>query len=501
MRILMLGWEFPPYMAGGLGTACFGLTRALARAGHQITFVMPRAVGRGGAQHVDLIGPDSLRPALANRASRPAPAAPVPPLASVPTEIAAQVREIIAQETVEERGFDIEGARILPVPASFASPYPGGLIAAGQEAARLKELIRVLRERGFDLPADALTAASGAASLPLPSGSAEELNHLIDAADRLCKEGSQYGHDLFGDADRYARVVAALSATLEFDIIHAHDWLAFPAGMAVRAVTGKPLVCHVHATEFDRSGEHINQHVYDIERAGIHAADRVIAVSKLTKEILTHRYGIGGDKVDVVWNGIDAEGNQPKAGGRIESDDKIVLFLGRLTMQKGPEYFIRAAARVLEKYDKVKFVVAGSGDMAFRMIDEAAHLGIGHKVLFTGFLRGADVERVYQMADCYVMPSVSEPFGIVALEAIKHDTPTIISKQSGVSEVLSHALKVDFWDINDMADKILAVLRYPPLSQTLRQHGPFELRRLTWEDAARKAVGSYGRAIAAHAGP
>lgn len=492
MRILMLGWEFPPFMAGGLGTACFGLTRALSRAGHQITFVMPRAVGRGGAEHVDLIGPDSLR-SLMDRADTGASGGD-----AETSRIVRSIERIMSAEQVEGEEIDPGRLSILSVPAGFSSPYSGGgSVESSVQAARLRELLTVLRERGLEVALEEERAGGGPG---LVSATAGALHGLFESADHLCRVQSQYGSDLFGDAERYARVVSAMAGSLDFDIIHAHDWLAFPAGMAVRAVTGKPLVCQVHATEFDRSGDHINQHVYDIERAGVYAADRVIAVSKLTKEVLLRRYGADPDKIDVVYNGVDAEGAQPQPGGKIESDDKIVLFLGRITMQKGPEYFIRAAARVLEKYDKVKFVVAGSGDMAMRMIEEAAHLGIGQKVLFTGFLRGKDVERVYQMADCYVMPSVSEPFGIVALEAIQHDTPAIISKQSGVSEVLSHALKVDFWDINDMADKILAVLRYPPLSQTLRQHGPFEIRRLTWADSARKAVATYGRAIAAHAG-
>lgn len=499
MRILMLGWEFPPFMAGGLGTACFGLTRALVRAGHEITFVMPKAVGRGGAEYVDLLGPDSLRAMLGEMTLSDRPRTPVPGPTRLTPGAMRTAEEIIDREVVEQPG--LERTTILRVPAGFVSPYTEGVaVEATREAAQLKELIRVLRERGIEVPLSAAGIAEQAATLPLPAGAADELHALLDSAERLCADNSQYGKDLFGDADRYARVVAAMASSLDFDLIHAHDWLAFPAGIAVRAVTGKPLVCQVHATEFDRSGDSINQPVYDVEREGVHAADHVIAVSRLTKEILTHRYGIGSDKVDVVYNGVDAEEAQPGLGGKIESDDKIVLFLGRITLQKGPEYFIRAAARVLEKYDKVKFVVAGSGDMALRMIEEAAHLGIGHKVLFTGFLRGKDIGRVYRMADCYVMPSVSEPFGIVALEAIQHDTPAIISKQSGVSEVLSHALKVDFWDVNDMADKILAVLRYSPLSQTLRQHGPFEIRRLTWADSARKAVAAYGRAISAHAG-
>jgi len=284
--------------------------------------------------------------------------------------------------------------------------------------------------------------------------------------------------------------------TERFDVIHAHDWLTYPAGMMLKAITGKPLVCHIHATEFDRSGEHINQGVYDIERAGMHCADRVIAVSRLTKAIMHSKYGVDDFKIDVVYNGVAQDGIQPQRGAAIEQGDRIVLFLGRITMQKGPEYFIEAAKRVLEQEDRVKFVVAGSGDMAVRMIEHAAAIGIGHKVLFTGFLRGRDVDRVYQMADCYVMPSVSEPFGIAPLEAMRNDVPVIVSKQSGVAEVLTHALKVDFWDTDEMANKIVAVLRYPPLSQTLREHGRFELRSLNWDGAAEKCVKVYARAMA-----
>ena len=520
MRILMLGWEFPPFMAGGLGTACFGLTRALKRAGHEITFILPKSVGRGAAEFVDLIGPDSVRSFVGDMPESQT-------LGQVHARETAQVRTLrdmpaqrraILLKTIEEQFSDAveisenaegdpEGVPVIRVTAGFDSAYgSGGPVGGDGAAARLSSLIRVLRSKGIDLPTDPAhevaeaIEAGGGSLADAGFGAADDLQRLLWAADDLCRNDGPYGQDLFGDAERYARIVAAIAPLLDFDLIHAHDWLAYPAGMAARAVTGKPLVSQVHATEFDRSGDGgINQQVYDIERAGTHAADRVIAVSRLTKEILIHRYGVDGGKIDVVYNGVDAEEAQPKMGGKIEKDDKIVLFLGRITMQKGPEYFIRAAARVLEKVENVKFVVAGSGDMAIRMIEEAASLGIGHKVLFTGFLRGKDVDDVYRMADCYVMPSVSEPFGIVALEAIQRDTPTIISKQSGVSEVLSHALKVDFWDINDMADKIAAVLRYPPLSQTLREHGPMELRRLTWADAARKAVGTYGRAIASHA--
>jgi glycosyltransferase involved in cell wall biosynthesis len=307
--------------------------------------------------------------------------------------------------------------------------------------------------------------------------------------------GPGFGLDLVGDAERYARLVVALAAHEQFDVIHAHDWLTYPAGIAVSRVSGKPLVVHVHSTEFDRAGNNINQRTFDIEKAGMQAAARVVAVSQFTKSLCVRRYGIPASRIDVVYNGIEQEAAQPRANVAIERADKIVLFLGRITMQKGPEYFIAAAKRVLEKFENVKFVLAGSGDMAVRMIELAASMGIGDKVLFTGFLRGGDVDKVFQMADCYVMPSVSEPFGLAALEAIKHDVPVIISKTSGASEVLRHVLKVDFWDIDEMANKILAVLRHPALSDSLRAGGAMELHRLTWAGAGEACASVYDRAM------
>ena len=225
----------------------------------------------------------------------------------------------------------------------------------------------------------------------------------------------------------------------------------------------------------------------------MHGAIKVIAVSHLTRNLVTQHYGIDPSKVEVVYNAIESNGNGNFSEDKykIHKDEKIVLFLGRITMQKGPEYFLAAAKKVLEVMDNVKFVMAGSGDMIRRTIEMAAGMGIGHKVLFTGFLRGNDVEKVFKMADLYVMPSVSEPFGIAPLEAMSHDVPVIISKQSGVSEVLTHALKVDFWDINEMANKIIAVLKHPPLASTLRQHGGFEVRRMSWTDAASRCLSVY----------
>lgn len=487
MRILMLGWEFPPFMAGGLGTAVEGLTRSMVKQGHEIVFVLPQPVPEGHKSHVELIGPR----VLAQRAQSLRKGV----LQPQPVEGGRDPEELEDTRADSPRMIETLTRRIEEFEASYPSSYPG--VDVGNT---LERLIHEIRE-SHTVQQQAITQLNDPSGFKaLQTASAEQIadafDTLLDSVEGLGACSSGYGSDLFGDAQRYARLVAALGLTERFDVIHAHDWLTYPAGLLLKQITRKPLVCHIHATEFDRSGDHINQGVYDIERAGLNGADRVIAVSRLTKSIVHRKYGVPESKIDVVYNGVAQHEAQPQRGAAIESDDKIVLFLGRITMQKGPEYFIQAAKRVLEKYEKVKFVVAGSGDMAVRMIEHAASIGIGHKVLFTGFLRGRDVDRVYQMADCYVMPSVSEPFGIAPLEAMRNDVPVIVSKQSGVSEVLTHCLKVDFWDIDEMANKIVAVLRYPPLGQTLREHGRFELRGLNWDGAAEKCVRVYGRAMA-----
>jgi glycosyltransferase involved in cell wall biosynthesis len=289
-----------------------------------------------------------------------------------------------------------------------------------------------------------------------------------------------------GQVARYARLALEIARREKFDVIHAHDWMTFVAGQAVKAATGKPFVVHVHSTEFDRAGQNVNQQVYDIERMGMHTADRVICVSHLTRSIVLSRYAVPPDRVEVVYNAVSLPSTRAWEMSPIRQNEKIVLFLGRVTMQKGPEYFLRAARKVVDKFKNVRFVMAGSGDMINRCIREAADLKLGRYLTFTGFLRGHDVDRIFQMADLYVMPSVSEPFGIAPLEALSHNVPVIISKQSGVSEVLTHVLKVDFWDIDEMANKILAVLRHAPLQKTLRHHGQIELRKFSWRDSAKR---------------
>jgi glycosyltransferase involved in cell wall biosynthesis len=300
--------------------------------------------------------------------------------------------------------------------------------------------------------------------------------------------------DLFREVDRYAELAANAAADKRFDVIHAHDWMTFPAARAIAALTGKPFVAHVHSTEFDRSGQRIDQRIYDIERAGLEAANGIIAVSYLTRRILMSRYGVPADKITVVYNAVAHNGTAHGLDGSavgpaaIRGDEKVVLFLGRITVQKGPEYFLAAARKVLDVYRNVRFVMAGSGDAISEIMQLAVEMGIGDKVLFTGFLEGDDVARMYRSADLYVMPSVSDPFGIAALEAISYDVPVLLSRQSGAAEVLRHVLKVDFWDIEEMANKIVAVLRHPPLHAMLKTGASYEVRRMSWSDSAQHCM-------------
>ena len=427
MKIFMLGWEFPPFITGGLGTACFGLTKAMDLLGVEIIFVLPKIVEGQYTTHVKLLTPLS------------------------------------AEKSSSFTFGQMKNVRFRTIDSPL-QPYS----TPDLYRRKIEEILRQKQR--------------------MHTGSIDSAANLIG--------GLNYAGDMFNEVHRYAALAAELAKNEQFDVVHAHDWMTYPAGIVVSAISGKPLVIHVHSTEFDRSGEHVNQPIYDIERQGMEHADKVIAVSYYTRSIIISRYGISGDKVEVVHNGVERDNNDnnndwPSLDSGIKKGEKIVLFLGRITMQKGPEYFLLAAKKVLEIMDNVKFVMAGSGDLMHRTVEMAAELGIGQKVLFTGFLRGDDVRMIYRMADLYVMPSVSEPFGIAPLEAINNDVPVIISKQSGVSEVLTHALKVDFWDVNEIANKIVAVLKYPPLQITLRDHGGSEVRKLRWKDSAAKCMKIY----------
>jgi glycogen synthase len=303
-----------------------------------------------------------------------------------------------------------------------------------------------------------------------------------------------YGEDLMAEVGRYGLAAASIAAQRRFDIIHSHDWMTIPAGLAAKKKSGRPFVLHVHALEFDRSGEQVNQEIYDLERSGMEAADAAIAVSHYTKNMMVDGYGIPPGKITVVHNAVsrsEGAGYRPRREAPPGEAEKTVLFLGRITFQKGPDYFVEAARKVLKEMPMVTFVMAGAGDMMPRIVERVAELGIGRRFRFTGFLRDTEVERIFARSDLYVMPSVSEPFGITPLEAMMYDVPVIISKQSGVAEILRHALTVDFWDVDELANKIIAVLKYPPLAGELVGKAREELKTILWEGAARRIAAVY----------
>ncbi|MFH1439428.1 MAG: glycosyltransferase family 4 protein [Candidatus Woesearchaeota archaeon] len=415
MKVLMFGWEFPPYSSGGLGTACHGLTKGLSNQNIDVTFVMPKAKTEPEKTHVKLIVADRIT----------------------------NIKNIIIKKVD---------------------------------------------------------------SLLIPYIDSEKYNERYESyqehyrANKSSKDAI-YSKNLYEEVHRYAKQAAVIADEEEHDIIHCHDWMTYQAGIEAKQTSGKPFVIHVHATEFDRTGGNPNQYIYDIERKGMHTADHIMSVSKFTKNKIVEHYGIPAEKITVVHNAVEFNGNKfDKSAEKIKDGDHVVLFLGRITIQKGPDWFLKAAKRVLEYKNigyknNVKFVVAGNGDMEGYMIEEAARMGIADKVLFTGFLRGKDIDRAYSMADLYVMPSISEPFGITPLEAMRNNTPVLISKQSGVSEILDHALKVDFWDIDDMANKIIGVLNYQEAHKCLQENGAKEVMKFDWNNPAKKCIDVYNNVL------
>lgn len=431
MRVLMFGWEFPPHIAGGLGTASYGLTRGLARNGVEVIFVVPKAYGDEDQRFVRIVNASDVE---------------------------------ALYESGEYAGELWKRVSFIQIDSNLV-PY-----SSPEEFASLGEAYRKAGEKRT-FPGEVWR---------------ERYNF-----------SGRYGANLMEEVARYATVAAQVARDLagKFDVIHAHDWLTYYAGIAAKRVSGKPLVVHMHATEYDRSGENINTQTYAIERAGMEAADKVIAVSNLTRRIVIERYGIPADKVVTVHNAVRfAEGadSTPEERG---VKDKIVTFLGRITYQKGPDYFVEAAAKVLKRVPNVRFVMAGSGDMMNHVIRRVARLGIADRFHFTGFLRGEDVHKMFRLSDVYIMPSVSEPFGISPLEAMRSNVPVIISKQSGVAEVLDYAIKVDYWDVDAMADAIYGLITYPALSHMFAQKGLEEVTGLKWNNAATKIKDIYQEVI------
>lgn len=427
----MFGWEFPPHIAGGLGTACYGMTRGLARNGVEVVFVMPRAYGDEDQRFVRVVNASDVE------------------------TIGTRDHEF-SEELLEKVSFIHIDSNMLP----YISPE--------EYAAYHDEFVR--------------------------SGRTHE---WTDVWKQRYTFSGKYGANLMEEVARYAMVAAQVAKDLEgqFDVIHAHDWLTYFAGIAAKRVSGKPLVVHMHATEFDRSGENINRRVYAIEKAGMQAADRVIAVSELTRRIVIGKYGIPAEKVVTVHNAVrfgESEDAVPERAVK----DKVVTFLGRITYQKGPDYFVEAAAKVLQRVPDVRFVMAGSGDLMNHVVRRVAQLGIADRFHFTGFLKGGEVQRMFRLSDVYVMPSVSEPFGISPLEAVRSGVPVIISRQSGVAEVLDYAIKVNYWDVDALADAIYGLLTYPALGRMFASKGLEEVTGLKWTNAAAKIKTVYETVVA-----
>lgn len=423
MRVLMFGWEFPPHISGGLGTACHGLTKGMAELRQtDVIFVVPKVFGDEQHEPLQLIGAN---------------------------QIAVSHKEYSFFEEHEK-------IELVEVDSPLV-PYISELEFWELKSKRYTNQPRFIQtDEGF----------------------------------RVNFSG-KYSGNLMDEIKKYALVAGIIAAENSFDIIHAHDWLTFQAGISAKKVSGKPLVIHVHATEFDRSGGNVNPRVYAIEREGMETADHIIAVSELTKNIIVEKYGIPSEKITVVHNAVEPVNNLKTKHDINTLNEKIVTFLGRITMQKGPEYFIEAAALVLRRMKNVRFVMAGSGDLLHQMITRVAELGIADRFHFTGFLNAADVHQMLRMTDVFVMPSVSEPFGIVPLEAMQFNVPVIISHQSGVSEVIKHAVKIDFWDTLAMADSIHGLLSYEALSRHFKTGGKTEVEHLEWIHSAQKVVQVY----------
>ncbi|MDL2297189.1 glycosyltransferase family 4 protein [Bacteroidales bacterium OttesenSCG-928-B11] len=425
MKVLMFGWEFPPHIAGGLGTACYGITKGLAKNNVDVTFVMPNAFGDEDQSNIRILNASDI-------------------------EIDPRFSEFYNQ--TQNISFIEVNSKLVP--------YVG-----------LDDYFNVINQ--------------------LKSGHFEETK---SAGKRRYKFAGGYGGSLMEEVAHFAVIAAELAKNETFDVIHAHDWHTYRAGIAAKKVSGKPLAVHIHATEFDRSGEHnLNTVVYEIEREGMAAADAVFAVSDLTRNIVINKYGIDPAKVHTVHNALEPNTKETKRKKAVQ--EKIVTFLGRVTFQKGPEYFVEMARKILEYHPNVRFVLAGDGDLMTNTIERVAELGISDRFHFTGFLRGDDINKMFGMSDVYVMPSISEPFGISPLEAMQAHVPVVISKQSGVSEVLQYAIKVDFWDIDAMADAIHGILNYPALAKFFAEKGAEDVHNLKWEKVGKQILAHYNQLV------
>ena len=417
MKALMFGWEFPPHILGGLGTASYGLTKGMWECGDMdITFVIPKPFGDEDKSFAKIIGASQVPVAWRD----------------------------VNRDYVESR----IGKLMNP------------------------DLYFHLRNNIY-----------------------ADFNYMR-TNDLGCIEFSgRYPDNLLEEINNYSIMAGVIARTEQFDIIHSHDWLTYPAGIHAQQVTGKPLVIHVHATDYDRSRGNVNPTVFAIERDGMINADHIITVSNLTRQTVIEKYGIDPAKVTTVHNAVVPLSDELLNVQVTKPKEKIVTFLGRITMQKGPEYFVEAAAKVLKLCHNVRFVMAGSGDMMDKMILLAAERGIADRFHFPGFQKGKQVYEMLKASDVYIMPSVSEPFGISPLEAMQMGVPSIISKQSGCAEILSNVIKTDYWDIDAMADAIYSIITYPSMYQHLREEGLDEVAQITWDKAGAKVIKIYKQVL------
>lgn len=417
MKALMFGWEFPPHILGGLGTASFGLTKGMAENGDiDITFVIPKPWGDEPKQFARIIGANCTPVAW---------------------------RDV---------NWDYVQSRV----GNVMDP----------------QLYYDLRDHIY-----------------------ADFNYM-NTNDLGCIEFSgRYPDNLLEEINNYSIVAGVIARTVPCDIIHSHDWLTYPVGIHAKQVTGKPLVLHVHATDFDRSRGNVNPTVFNIERDGFLNADHIITVSNLTRNTVIDKYGIDPAKVTTVHNAVEPLSDELLNVEIPPKHDKVVTFLGRITMQKGPEYFVEAASQVLHKVHNVQFVMAGGGDMMEKMIRLAAEKDISDRFHFPGFQKGKQVYEMLKASDVYIMPSVSEPFGISPLEAMQMGVPSIISKQSGCAEILNHVIKTDFWDIDAMADAIYSIISYPAMYNQLHDEGLAEVNEIKWVKAGKKVIDIYNKLL------
>lgn len=444
MKVLMFGWEFPPQISGGLGTACYGLTQALVRDDVDVLFVVPKLMGNEPDNGSRLLSASEVG-----------------------------IRQVVSTDSADQhftrfRHFMKEGSFTTFEIPSTLSAY---------NMAHLHEPVQHIEHWNYPLNV---------------AETAVEKTTIVthSTSDPLYDFKGGYGPQLIEEVFRYANVASEIAITEQFDVIHAHDWMTYPAAIAAKRLSGKPMVVHVHATEFDRAGQQGSEMVYTIEREGLDEADKIVAVSEWTKRILVDRYDIDPDKIVVVHNGVIPE-ERTITETKQNLGSHVVTFLGRITYQKGPEYFVEAAEKVLTLFPDVHFIMAGSGDFMPQIIEKVARMKLSSQFHFTGFLRKHEVDQVLASTSVYVMPSVSEPFGITPLEAIQRNVPIIISNQSGVSEVMPHALKVDFWDTEALSQAICSVLHYNSLSRELKRNAGKAIDSITWEKAAQRLNNLY----------